>query len=72
MSSDTRDAGGDGSTATSRQVTFRADGAKVERPDELLLQLHADGELSRKISRSDLLRFCLDNLLGELERRHSG
>ena len=49
------------------QVTFRADPDKIDRLDDLLILAKAKGQIDRDVTRSDLLRRCVDDLIEELE-----
>jgi hypothetical protein len=50
------------------KITFRVDPNKVDRLDDLIIQLKARGVLDRDLSRSELLRQCMDKTIEELEQ----
>lgn len=50
-----------------KRVTFRSDEDKIDQLDRLIKIAQIEGRLGDNVSRSDLLRDCVDELIDELE-----
>lgn len=50
-----------------KRVTFRADPEKIDRLDKEIMRAKLNNQLSDEVSRSDLLRLCVDTLIEDLE-----
>lgn len=50
-----------------KRVTFRADEDKIDYLDRCIKIAQIEGRLDNSVSRSDLLRECVDELIEELE-----
>ncbi len=55
-----------------KRITFRIDGEKIEQLDDLIILAKAHGNLERDVSRSDLLRQSVDDLIEQLEESTEG
>jgi len=61
-----------GDASEEKRVTFRIDSDAIERLDDLIIQNKAKGNLSRDVSRSDILRQCVEDKIDELEESAEG
>lgn len=50
-----------------KRVTFRADPDQIETLDKAIMRAKVDDRLDDDVSRSDLLRLCVDQMIDELE-----
>lgn len=50
-----------------KRVTFRADPDKIDTLDKKIMHAKIEDQLSDEVSRSDLLRQCVDDLIEEFE-----
>jgi hypothetical protein len=55
-----------------KRVTFRIESDTIERLDDLIIQNKAKGNLDREVSRSDILRQCVEDKIDELEESAEG
>lgn len=53
--------------AEEKRVTFRVSKEKVEQLDKEIMRAKINDQLNGNISRSDLLRQCVDDLIENLE-----